>query len=203
MQKFRKRIGICFLLAVIVWSMGILRDRKMLSDKLIRLHVVANSDTPQDQNIKLQVKDAVVDSLKDDLAKFSDISEAKQYLSDNLPRIQQTVNAVLEKSGIENRSMVTLCRERFDTRYYDTFALPAGVYESLRIVIGDGAGHNWWCVAFPSLCLPSSRTEFENTAVEAGFSETLSSTLAEDGEYEVRFFVLDQIGRLENIFCGG
>ena len=203
MQKLRKRIGICFLLAAIVWSLGILHDRKMLNDNLIRLHVVANSDMLQDQNIKLQVKDAVVESLKEDLAGISDISEARQYLSENLPRIQQTVNTVLEKSGIENRSTVTLCRERFDTRYYDTFALPAGVYESLRIVIGNGDGHNWWCVAFPSLCLPSSRTEFEDAAVEAGFSETLSSTLAEDGDFEVRFFLLDQIGRLENIFCGG
>ena len=203
MKKLRKRIGICFLLAVAVWGLGIFRDRKMLNENLIRLHVVANSDDPKDQRIKLQVKDAVVASLVEDLGRFSDINEARAYLSNNLSGIQQTVESVLKNSGVENRSKVSLCREEFDTRFYDTFALPAGVYESLRIVIGNGNGHNWWCVAFPTLCLPSSQAGFENAAVEAGFSQPLSSTLAEEETYEIRFFLLDQIGRLENILNEG
>lgn len=200
MKKLRKRVGICCLLALTVWGIMLVSERKQLHDNLIRLHVVANSDSYDDQQLKLQVKDAVIESMKEDLQRFSDISQARQYLQENLPRIEQTANAVLKRAGVNCETMVTFCRETFDTRYYDTFALPAGIYESLRIVIGDGDGRNWWCVAFPTLCLPTSRDGFETTAVGAGFSNALSNTLAGEEGYEVRFFVLDQLGRLENIF---
>ena len=203
MKKLRKRVEICCLIALTVWGTTLISERKQLRDNLIRLHVVANSDSYNDQQLKLQVKDAIVESMKAELQQCSDISQARQYLQENLPRIQQTANAVLKMAGVNHETVVTLCRETFDTRYYDTFALPAGIYESLRIVIGDGNGRNWWCVAFPTLCLPTSRDEFETTAVGAGFSNALSNTLAGEEGYEVRFFVLDQFGRLENIFFGG
>ena len=113
MRKLRKRIGICCLLAVIVWGLGILRDRKILNENLIRFHVVANSDDPLDQRIKLWVKDAVVESLQEDLNAFSDTDEARNYLADNLPRIQQTVNSVLQKCGADSQSIVTLCSDSY------------------------------------------------------------------------------------------
>ena len=83
---------------------------------------------------------------------------------------------------------------------YETFRLPAGVYESLRIVIGTGEGHNWWCVVFPSLCIPATSSGFADIAVGAGFDSSLTAALEGQAGYEIRFYLLDQLGRLENIF---
>lgn len=191
------------MIAALVWCVDILSERKMLRDSLIRLHVVANSDTEEDQNIKLQVRDAVLSSIQADLQKLSDADAAREYLQSNLPRIQKTANAVLQRVGADADAVATLGKEAFQTRCYDTFTLPAGVYESLRIVIGEGAGHNWWCVAFPTLCIPKTEDAFEDTAVAAGFSDTLSETLGEKEDHEIRFFFLDKLGQLENILFAG
>jgi len=201
--KVVKRVGCCLLLSVLIWCGTLIADRQCLNQELIRLHVVANSDSAEDQNIKLQVRDAVITSLQNDLAELSDVEAAKAYLQENLPKIRDTANRTLEQAGVDCSAVVSLCREAFDTRYYDTFSLPAGVYESLRIVIGKGQGRNWWCVTFPTLCVPVTKEGFEDTAVGAGFSDTLSHTLTGDDKYEVRFYLLDQLGRLENIFFGG
>jgi stage II sporulation protein R len=92
-----------------------------------------------------------------------------------------------------------LCKEAFDKRVYDTFTLPAGIYNALLIVIGDGQGKNWWCVVFPSLCIPAASETFADTAAGAGFPETLNRALTGDNGYELRFAVLDVLGNLENI----
>ena len=202
MRKLMKRVGLCLILAALVWCGTLVSERKQLNEELIRFHVVANSDSETDQSIKLQVRDAVIESLRSDLDKIADVEEAKAYLQENLPKIRETANRALEAAGVDGDAVVTLCREAFDTRYYDTFTLPAGVYESLRIVIGEGDGHKWWCGAFPSLCVPATSEGFEDAAVGAGFSDALSQTLTGE-EYEVRFFLLDALGRLENIFFEG
>lgn len=191
------------MIAGLVWCGSLISDRRNLREQLIRLHVVANSDSEEDQRVKLRVRDAVLESLRTDLDKLSDIDSAEAYLQENLPKIRETANRVLERAGVTGRTVVTLCEEVFDTRRYDTFSLPAGVYKSLRIVIGEGKGHNWWCVAFPALCIPDTEDAFKDTAVCAGFSETLTNTLSAEENYEVRFFLLDKLGQLENIFFTG
>ncbi len=199
MRKLLRRFTFCLLLVVSVWCGSILADRAVLNEELIRLHVVANSDSEQDQNIKLQVRDAVTESLKSDLEKVGDVEAAKAYLQENLPKIQNIANQTLEKAGFDGQAVVTLCKEAFDTRYYDTFSLPAGVYEALRITIGEGAGKNWWCVVFPSLCIPATTDGFSEVAAGAGFSESLNSALTGEETYEVRFYLLDAVGRIQNI----
>lgn len=178
-------------------------DRQVLNRELIRLHVVASSDSPEDQSVKLRVRDAVLKSIQADLADISDVQTAKSYLQKNLPKLQYVANQVLEKAGVDDKAIVNLCREAFDTRYYDTFKLPAGVYHTLRITIGEGDGQNWWCVAFPELCLCATVEAFEETAVETGLSVPLSRSLTEESGYEVHFFLLDAIGKLENILFTG
>lgn len=202
MAKCVKQIWICLMIAVLIWFAGVLSDRQQLRAGIIRLHVVAASDTKDDQTIKLQVRDAVLGSIQAQLENVTDAEQARLYLQSVLPKIQETVNSVLECAGVDARAVVTLCKETFDKRTYDTFTLPAGVYESLRIVIGEGKGQNWWCVAFPALCIPQSRDAFAQEAAEAGFSEgTCSALTAEDTT--IRFFFLDKLGQLENIFFAG
>ena len=105
----------------------------------------------------------------------------------------------LNELGFQEGASISLCREQFDIRHYDTFSLPAGVYDSLRIIIGDGRGKNWWCVSFPTLCIPATTVGFTDTAVSAGFSEPLVQALTGNEEYEIHFFFLNQLGKLENI----
>ena len=203
MIKCVKRLGFCLFIAVLISSGGLLRDRQKLNEGLIRLHVVAASDSKEDQTVKLQVRDAVTAYLQDAMKDLGDVDAAKAYLQENLPKIQSIANQVLAGAGLQDTAIVQLKKEIFDTRYYDTFRLPAGVYESLRIIIGEGAGKNWWCVVFPSLCLPATTSGFESVAAGAGFDEALLGALEGKPIYEIRFFLLDKLGELENKFFRG
>ena len=203
MGKNLKRMGICLLAAVLVWTGMLVKDKRTLREELIRLHVVGASDSQDDQALKLRVKDAVVESLREDLENVADMKQAKAYLQQQLPKIEALANKVLQDAGCADVATASLRMEEFATRYYDTFTLPAGIYESLRITIGPGEGKNWWCVVFPSLCIGTTVAEFEETTQCAGFSEALTGALAGEEPYEVRFFVLDAMGRLENFLNRG
>ena len=203
MGKAVKRVMLCALMACLVWVSMLITDKQTLRNELIRLHVVAASDAAEDQALKLQVRDAVVNSLRENMENVTDSEQAKAYLQENLPKIEALANRVLQEAGCSDVATVSLRLEEFSTRYYDTFTLPAGIYESLRITIGAGQGHNWWCVVFPSLCVGATVEEFEDTAQCAGMSDALTAALAGEESYEVRFFVLDAMGRLENFLHKG
>lgn len=200
MRKMIVRIMICGMLATFCWSYFLLKERQMLREGLIRFHIVANSDSFDDQEIKYHIRDIVLKSIQPDIQKIKDVKEAKNYLRENLPKIQALVTENLESFGFLGGCRVSLCKERFNIRNYDTFSLPAGVYESLRIVIGEGQGQNWWCVSFPQLCMPATTSGFQDAAVSAGFSTSLAQTLADQEPYDIHFYFLNQLGKLENIF---
>ena len=197
MKRVLKRLFLCLILAVLLWTIGIISDRRQLNTGLIRFHVVANSDDAADQNIKLKVRDAVMNSMQADLRNITDMEAAKEYLRENLPKIETVANDTLQAIGVDQKVVVTLCREAFDIRNYDTFTLPSGVYDSLRIIIGRGEGQNWWCVAFPTLCMPATTEDFASVAADAGLSASLVNTLSGDKTSQIRFFFLDCLGRME------
>lgn len=198
MRKIIRRTAFCMILAALVWTGSLAADREILSSGLIRLHVVANSDSEEDQSAKLIVRDAVSQSLREGLSDVRDVQAARTYLVEKLPEIQRIAKRTLESLGSDDSVSVSFCKEAFETRVYDTFSLPAGIYEALRIVIGKGEGKNWWCVTFPALCVPDSAEEFRETAVCAGFSESLTYSLSEE-DYEMRFFLLDVLGEMEKL----
>ena len=200
MRKIFQRVYICILLLVMVWCGSFLADKKQLAQDLIRFHVVANSDSGQDQKEKLLVRDAVVSSLQETMKQMPDSTQARQYLQAHLPELQEVANQTLQMAGSTCSAVISLCTEAFDTRCYDTFSLPAGVYDALKITIGEGKGHNWWCVAFPTLCLPATSEGFQEVSAQAGINGTLEKTLVGEDGYEIRFFLLDQLGKLENHF---
>ena len=198
MRKMINMVLFCFVLAVTVWTCGLVADKQALRQELVRLHVVAASDSEADQTMKLRLKDAVVESLRADMERFTRSEEAKAYLQENLPKIEAFANQFLQEAGSEDVAVVSLALEEFSTRVYDTFTLPAGLYDALRITIGAGEGKNWWCVVFPSLCLPATSEGFEEAASCAGLSDSLTAALEGEEGYELRFWVLDALGRLEN-----
>lgn len=197
-----KCVFACALLAAFVWCGTVIADRQRLNEELIRLHVVANSDRVEDQELKLLVRDAIITSLRQALADVRDTEQAKEYLQENLPKLQELANKTLDAAGSAQQAVVTLCREGFPTRQYNTFSLPAGIYEALRVTIGDGAGKNWWCVVFPSLCVPQTSQGFSDTAAGAGFPDALSGALTGEEPYQIRFYLLDKLGELEKFLAG-
>ena len=198
MRRMVGRLLFCLVLAAAFWTGTLITDKQTLRRELVRLHVVGASDSQEDQAIKLRLKDAIVESLKSDMAKLSDAQEAKAYLAENLPKIEALANTFLQEAGCEDTAQVSLAVEEFSARVYDTFTLPAGVYDALRITIGEGEGKNWWCVVFPGLCIPATSEGFEEAASCAGFSDSLTAALEGESGYEIRFWVLDALGRLEN-----
>lgn len=200
MRKILKLGIVCAAAYFLIACAGLMADKAQLKNELIRMHIVANSDSEKDQAVKLQVKDAIVSYLQPIMVKFTDKEEASQYIRDHLQKIEEIANGVLKELGENKTAAVTLTQEAFDIRKYETFSLPSGIYDALRVEIGAAEGKNWWCVAFPSLCTPAAGEEFADTAAASGFSDTLTKTVAEEDGYEIRFFFLDMLGRLEIFF---
>ena len=150
-----------------------------MADKIIRLHVVANSDTSADQAVKLAVRDAV---LREAGRVLDGAEDPKQAVAAQLPALEAAANAELQRQGSEDLARVSFRRELFPTREYDTFSLPAGVYDSLRVMIGQGEGHNWWCVVYPSICFTASAEELTEIAVSAGLTEDEAARLTGQSE---------------------
>lgn len=198
MKKLVNRVFVCFLIAAVFWTGSLIADRQKLRSELIRLHVVGASNSEEDQMVKLQVKDAVVKYLNTAMTDIADVEAAKAYVSENLPKIQKAANDALIALGVEPTAVATFCKEEFGKRVYDTFSLPSGIYDSLRITIGEAEGRNWWCVVFPTLCFSATAEELETVAAGAGFSDALTGAITGQEEYEIRFYFLDLLGKLEN-----
>ena len=198
MKKWMKILGIGLLLASFIGVASLARDHRYLTEHVIRLHVVANSNSEADQQLKLQVRDGVTAYLAAQADPNMTVQQAAQWVQSHLPQLQKVAQSSAAAAGWTGDVRVSFAREAFPTREYETFSLPAGVYRSLRITLGEGEGKNWWCVVFPSLCLPATTEDFQDTAVGAGFSGTLTDTISGEKPYEIRFFFLDWLGQLEN-----
>ncbi|NLX88213.1 MAG: stage II sporulation protein R [Syntrophomonadaceae bacterium] len=127
-----------------------------LHQDVLRLHVIANSDNPGDQQLKLQVKDQVVAQLRDALIEASTAEEARQIALRELPAIKRTAEATIAQHGYQYGVNVEVGQYAFPTKSYGNLVFPAGDYQAVRVVIGEGQGKNWWCVLFPPLCMVSS-----------------------------------------------
>ena len=169
-----------------------------MASRMVRLHVVANSDSNGDQALKLQVRDAVLAEASSCLDGVSDVETAKQVLNAHLNELADVGAAVVQREGYSYPVSASLEWTHFPTKDYDGFSLPAGDYQALRIVIGDGAGHNWWCVVFPSLCV-SAASEFVDTAVSGGLTEDDIGLMTEENEgYVLRFKCLEWFDMLKS-----
>ena len=164
-----------------------LHTQDELADKVVRLHVLANSDSEEDQALKLQVRDAVLDRAEDLLAQPSSRAEAEGKLRGQLLEFERLAEAVVREVGYDYEVTAELTDTEFPTREYEDFTLPAGEYLALRILIGDAAGRNWWCVVFPPLCTAAS-ADVPASALAAGFTEDEVRLITEeDRGYVLKF----------------
>ena len=171
------------------WAAG---SQSALAGQVVRLHVLANSDSDADQALKLQVRDAVLSAAAPLLEGTEDRSQAERSLSAHLQELADVGASVVAREGYDYPVAVSLEDCWFPTREYEDFALPAGTYRALRVVIGEGAGRNWWCVVFPPLCLASVTETVEQTAALAGLSEDQVGLITGgDGRYVLKFKLLE------------
>lgn len=160
-------------------------------DKVIRLHILANSDSEEDQNIKLLVRDELLEYVSCLIADTNDIESAKALISEHLDDIKTVAENVIIENGFDYTANAEIGYEIYPERGYDGLKLPAGEYCSLRVSIGKAAGHNWWCVLFPPLCLSVSKPK--DVLVQAGFTQDQVRILteSENPKYVLRFKILE------------
>ena len=167
-----------------IWALNTQRD---LADRVVRLHVLANSDTEEDQALKLLVRDAVLERATALLERTESRAEAETLLRESLPELETIGEETVRANGYSYDVAAELEDTSFPTKDYDGFSLPAGEYLALRILIGAGAGQNWWCVVFPPLCTAAS-ADVPETALAAGLTEDQVSLMTEeDSGYVLKF----------------
>lgn len=123
--------------------------------EVLRLHIPANSDSAEDQAVKLALRDYILEEYSNELSACGDLATAEKTAASLLPEIEEKCTAFLHENGFSYGARAELTTMYFTTREYDRLILPAGEYRALRITLGSGEGHNWWCVIFPQLCLPA------------------------------------------------
>ncbi|MCD7762660.1 MAG: stage II sporulation protein R [Lachnospiraceae bacterium] len=157
-QSWISRCGLFLLMAVFLNATVAAARQNILqqgiAEEVLRFHVLANSDSEEDQKVKIQVRDAVLEWMEEELTQEEQTGreEAAEFVSENLTQIEEIANAVLEGQGMSYRASAELTQSWFPDRTYGDCTFPAGWYEALRIRLGEAKGQNWWCVLYPALC---------------------------------------------------
>lgn len=171
------------------------RSCEVISERVLRMHVIANSDSEADQALKLRVRDAVLDAGAELFDGSVTAQEAEAQLRPRLEELTRVAQETIDSEGFDYPVTVTVGSEYFGTRTYDgQITLPAGRYHAVKVVIGEGAGQNWWCVMFPPMCLPAAENREGLDAVLDG--EEIKVVEASP-EYEPRFKILEWINQLK------
>lgn len=173
-------ISTAFLGLMAAGSMGRAKDvQQDIAKEIIRFHVRANSDTGEDQELKLKVKEVLVDYLKDSLEEAENIEEARKIVGEKLPQLEKLAAETMKEAGYYYESAASLSNQYFPLKIYGDMAFPAGNYEALVVELGKGEGKNWWCVMFPTLCF----VDGTYSIVPEESREKLKTVLEEE-EYE-------------------
>lgn len=166
-----------------------------LSKKIIRLHVIANSNSPDDQRLKLKVKDEIVKVLNEKLASAEDVEESKKYIIDNLDYLEEIALRKVRETHEDYNVKAVFGKFPFPVKTYGYVTLPSGEYEALRIIIGKGNGENWWCVLFPPLCFVDITKDDAHISLDKYLTsdeiEAIKNVPAKENSVEVRFKVVE------------
>ena len=173
------------------------RSEAALAEQVLRLHVVANSDSDGDQALKLLARDAVLERAGEILDGSASREDAEELLAPRLDELAAAASGALLEAGCGDEVTAALVDEWFPTKVYDGFSLPAGRYRALKITIGAGQGHNWWCVVFPPLCLGAvTEHSVETAAGDALSGDQVALITGQDGGYVLKFRLLEWWGEL-------
>lgn len=161
MKTMEKALALALILTVLFSFTGFAEQCEDIPNRVLRLHVLANSDSDEDQALKLKVRDRILSAGAGILDTAGSREEAEAIITQHLPQLQVAAEAEVKEQGYDYPVKVELTRMYFTTRQYDTVTLPAGEYSALRVSIGEAKGKNWWCVMFPPMCLPAAEESAE------------------------------------------
>ena len=204
-QKRRRRAIVLGILALLIGLGAVylpVHGEQDVYDAVIRLHVLANSDSDEDQSLKLQVRDAMLTRATEALDGCADRDEAARRLTDIIPSLTATAEETLRQANCDDSVRVTLSKEQYPTRNYQSFCFPAGEYLSLRVMIGEAEGQNFWCVLFPPLCMTAatvSKETAEEEFIAVGLTPNQYGIITEtqNTKYKLRFKLLETLQALK------
>ncbi len=187
-MKYLFRSVVCSLLISCLLAMtGFYGACEEIRGEVLRLHILANSDSDEDQQLKLNVRDELLEYTEKLFSSCRDKQSAVRAARQHIDEIQDFAEKTVKKYGYDYPVQAYVTDMDFETRVYDNITMPAGHYDALRVVIGSGRGHNWWCVLYPALCLPSAKGDELDNAINSGERDIVSG----GDKYEVRFRLVE------------
>lgn len=197
MKLFLKSLCVAFVLTVIFSMLPFETECKEISNEVFRLHILANSDAESDQELKLKVRDKVLEYTESLFENSHSKEEAENAVSDNLQEICNVALKEVRNNGYDYGVTAEITNMYFTTRYYDSYTLPSGMYDALRITIGSGEGHNWWCVMYPSVCI--STEENQDKAAKEALNEN-QYNIVKNEQYEYKFKIVEIFEKICSYF---
>lgn len=184
-----------FVIAVLCSMASFSQQCQNIRESVFRLHVLANSDSQEDQALKLRVRDRILLESEHLMDGVSSREQAEQIVKQHLPELEAAAKDEIQHQGYDYPVEIRLENTYFNTRQYDTVTLPAGQYDALRVLIGSGEGHNWWCVMFPPMCLPAAE---DPKQIEDVLSPQETDIVEGGEQYEVKFKVVEWFEEIQN-----
>jgi stage II sporulation protein R len=169
-----------------------------ITDNILRLHILANSDSDEDQALKLLVRDAILSETADIFKNAGGKEEAVIAAKKAVPEIERIARKVIAEQGYDYNVSAEVTTMDFDTRVYGDITMPAGRYEAIRVTIGEAEGKNWWCVMFPPLCIPAVAADETIEVFNEVLTESEKDILQNPVKYEARFFIVDLINDIKS-----
>ncbi|MDY4414118.1 MAG: stage II sporulation protein R [Ruminococcus sp.] len=190
-----KLIGVSVILTVIISNfVQVGKSLDSLRENVLRMHILANSDSIADQSLKLKVRDAILEHSEEIFGKKVSFEDFKNVSAENLEKIHEIAQAVIDEYGFDYEISVEETKMFFDERTYGDITMPAGDYDAVRVTIGSAEGHNWWCVMYPPLCIPMASEITDDKEIEQEFFSTRELDMIRKPEkYEVRFMLWDKL----------
>ncbi len=186
-----------FIICIILSTYNLDRRCDGVREGILRLHIIAASDSASDQQIKLLLRDEMLEKGKEIFSQSTSKKEAESKIGLGINELQRRAEDFLESIDCPDTVSVSLEKGFFPTRKYENFTLPAGYYDALRVVIGKGEGKNWWCVMFPALCLPAAKSknpDFDGILTEA------EQKIITDERYEVRLWLVEKWQEVKSFY---
>jgi stage II sporulation protein R len=169
--------------------------QQSIAKKILRFHILANSDSDEDQAVKIKVRDAVGQMMEAKLSGSNGLAETEQIVEENLDEIVEVAEQTLQESGYAYGATAKLATVDFPVKTYGDYTFPAGEYEALQVTLGEGQGHNWWCVLYPNMCFQGSVYEVVDESSDEALREVLSvdeyADVFDHGKLQIRFKFLE------------
>ncbi|MDO5124222.1 MAG: stage II sporulation protein R [Eubacteriales bacterium] len=197
MKRFVKALVVGMIITILASTVTFSGECKEISDKVFRIHILANSDSKEDQALKLKVRDEVIAYSEELLKDVHSKQEAMNTVLINLDEIQSVAQQVILDEGFDYPVKLKITKMYFDTRYYESITMPSGLYDALRIEIGKAKGKNWWCVMYPSLCIYS---DAKSDSLRDNLTDREYKIITSDSKYEFRFKIVECFSKMCELF---